>query len=236
MHFKLKHKLPVCATLDHLELKQETLAKLQACVADSDARFVSVYDVNKSLCGIHDVLASNVYNNFFQIALTTSTFAEQSDACDAATSELQRLSKSQAVRRRKELTSESASPFNERTYTEKTPFYEKYGDLFDEVLENVKGKKARIRLVKLAAKTTVPPHIDYDPSYAVRIIVPIISSPECINVFWVKNTIQSFFLKPGKAYFLNTGYKHAVVNMSDKDRYTFMITIDGTDDIQHLIY
>jgi hypothetical protein len=107
--------------------------------------------------------------------------------------------------------------------------------LFDGILSKFRGKTTRVRLVKLDSGSSVAPHIDYDPSYAVRIIIPIIASPECINITWAKNEVHSTFFEPGKAYFLNTGYKHAVVNMSKHARYTFMISVTGTADIDHLI-
>ncbi len=63
----------------------------------------------------------------------------------------------------------------------------------------------------------------------------LIILPECVNIFWAKNQVHSIAFEPGKAYFLNTGYKHAVMNFNKHDRYTFMISIDGTEDINHLI-
>ena len=68
----LKHRLPSCSVLSHLCLDEQTLIELQSCMMVLKNEFISVFDVNKELCGIHHSLASQVYDNFFQIALTDS--------------------------------------------------------------------------------------------------------------------------------------------------------------------
>jgi hypothetical protein len=237
MQRKIKHRLPAFSVLEHLSPSVETLRGLQNCVQLLNDQFVSVFEINKSLCSIHHGLASKVYDNFFQIALTDSvaSSAPNSPTCEEESEKMKSRSATESLRLRKEISTSENSPFNERSYTKKTEIYRQYQSLFDQVTAAAKGRPTRIRLVRLAAGTTVPPHIDYDPSYAVRIIIPIFSDPECLNLFWIKNQVQSVFLEPGKAYFLNTGYKHAVVNLSDKDRYTFMVTIEGSEDIDHLM-
>lgn len=233
----LKHQLPACSILDHLCLDEITLTELRNCLSKLNGRFVSVFEVNKELCGIHHSLASKVYDSFFQIALTEPEVCTETtiEDCKVLASKINQRSITKSVRLKKELSNSLNSSFNELSYTKKSKVYEEFQPLFDKILNPLKSRPTRIRLVRLAAGATVPPHIDYDPSYGVRVIIPIVSSPECLNLFWVKNNSQSFHLEPGKAYFLNTGYKHAVVNLSDKDRFTFMITVDGTEDICHLI-
>ena len=220
--------------IDHLCLDEVLLVELTTCITELHAEFKSVIEVNKGLCGVHHTLAKTAYDNFFQIGLTDSTVentAISMDECEVTHTELHNA----GYRHRKELVVSPRSLFNESTYTVKTDTYKKYEYIFDKVLSRFKGETTRIRLVKLAAGTSLQPHIDYDPSYAVRIIIPIIADSECINVFWAKNTVESMSMIPGNAYFLNTGYKHAVMNFSKQDRYTFMISVNGTEDIQHLL-
>ena len=237
MKKNIKHKLPAYSILEHLSLNDDMLRQLQACVKELDSEFVSVLEANKNLCGIHHQLAKDVYDNFFQVALTESGSSKDvsMDICEDNFKEIHEGSATQSLRRKKYLSSQQDSSFNELSYSKKTPIYKKYQETFDRILEPVKGKPTRIRLMRLAAGSNVPPHIDYDPSYAVRIIIPIFSPSECVNLFWVKNELQMQSFKPGRAYFLNTGYRHAVENRSNEDRYTMTITIDGTDDIEHII-
>jgi len=231
---KLKHQLPTYSIIDHLSLDEELLLELQNCVSELNNEFKSVLEVNKGLCGVHHDLLKSVYDNFFQISLTDSVVENKNitmNECEVAHDNLYK----NGYRHKQLLALDDNNVLNESTYTSKTDIYHRYAHIFDKVLAKFKGSPTRIRLVKLEAGSNVSPHIDYDPSYAVRIIIPIIADPECVNVFWVKNDVEATMFVPGKAYFLNTGYKHAVMNMSKCDRYTFMISINGTEDIDHLI-
>ena len=235
---KLNHRLPSYSTIDHLSLSQTQLESLITCVHELESEFKSVLEINKELCGIHHDLASKVYENFFQISLTDSTAENKSitmEECEMVDETLHNNSIVKNYRKRIELTTNNDSPMNESTYTAKTKIYNKYAEIFDSIFSKIKGKSTRARLVKLSSGSNVTPHIDYDPSYAVRIIIPIIADNECLNVFWVKNNIETVAFIPGKAYFLNTGYKHAVMNFSKNDRYTLLISINGTEDINHLL-
>lgn len=231
---KLKHQLPTYCTIDHLSLDKELLTELQNCVSELTNEFKSVLEVNKGLCGVHHDLLKSVYDNFFQISLTDSEVENKNitmDECEVVNDILHK----NGYRHKQSLALDGNSVLNESTYTTKTDIYHRYAHIFNKVLVKFKGKPTRMRLVKLKSGSSIAPHIDYDPSYAVRIIIPIFADSECVNMFWVKNNIESVIFEPGNAYFLNTGYKHAVMNFSKNDRYTFMISIDGTDDIQHLI-
>jgi hypothetical protein len=235
---KLKYRLPSHSLIDHLSLTPIQLEQMVNCITELKSEFKSILEVNKELCGIHHELASRVYDNFFQIGLTDSTVENKSitlEECEVVNTELHKDSVVKNYRKRMELTISDTSPMNESTYTSKTKTYDRYANVLDGIFSNFKGSTTRARLVKLSANTSISPHIDYDPSYAVRIIIPIISEPDCVNVFWVKNVIETVTLSPGKAYFLNTGYKHAVMNFGKHDRYTLMISINGTQDIDHLL-
>lgn len=235
---KLKHRLPSHSVIDHLSLTPVQLESLINCVHELESEFKSVLEVNKELCGIHHDLASKVYDNFFQISLTDSTVENKSttiEECEVVDEDIHSRGLIKSYRKRIELTTDSSSPMNESTYTAKTKIYDNYAEIFDSIFSKIKGKSTRARLVKLSSGSNVTPHIDYDPSYAVRIIIPIIADNECLNVFWVKNNIETIAFTPGEAYFLNTGYKHAVMNFSKHDRYTLLISINGTQDIDHLL-
>lgn len=235
---KLKHRLPAYSVLEHLCLDQSTIDGLSRCIQDLNNEFRSVLEINKELCGIHHELAKEAYDKFFQISLTDSHL-ENKDVtladCETVHDNLHRGTRTDSIRRKKNISQSGSSTLDESTYTNKTEVYERYAELFDTIFAKFKGKPTRIRLVKLAAGSIITPHIDYDPSYAVRVIIPIIADQECVNIFWVKNNIESVAFVTGNAYFLNTGYKHAVVNMSKNDRYTLLVSVNGSEDIDHLI-
>lgn len=235
---KLKHKLPLVAEIPHLSLTDEELMESQNLVKRLETEFVSVLEANKQLCGIHHILAKEAYSNFFQIALTDNknNLEEISlNQCEILHNNFQTDKPIQSLKIKKSVVNDNDSPFNELNYIEKTEIYMANKNFLDKIFKKFLGIPTRTRLVKLKAGTTVAPHIDYDPSYATRIIIPIIASEDCLNIFWEKNEIKTFTLQQGKAYFLNTGYKHAVVNLGKTDRYTFLISVLGTHDINQFI-
>jgi hypothetical protein len=235
---KLKHLLPAYSVLEHCSLDDKTLAEMRNCVSELSDQFKTTIEVNKKLCSVHNDLTKSSYDNFYQISLTDSEVENDyvsPDQLAAINTELNSMSAAENLRLKKKLSTDDTNPMNESTFIVKTDTYNQYKTLFDKVLGQFKGAPTRMRLVKLCAGASITPHIDYDPSYSVRVIIPILTEKECVNLFWVKNNIESVSMENGKAYFLNTGYKHAVINYSGHDRYTFMITLKNTNDIEHLL-
>lgn len=236
---KLKHLLPTHSILEHCSLDRVTLNKMIAlCLDELNSDFKTTIEVNKQLCSVHNKLTHSSYDSFYQIALTDSVSQNNSvtfEDLDNINMELNAGSRTKNYRQKQKLSTVTDGPMNESSFTDKTEIYKRHAELFDSILDKLRGQSSRIRLVKLEAGSSITPHIDYDPSYSVRIIIPILAEKDCVNLFWVKNNIEAVSFEPGKAYFLNTGFKHAVVNYSDKDRYTFMITMKDTKDIDHLL-
>ncbi len=232
-----KYKLPTCAPLEQIHVDLE---KLISFYQNSQDQFKDVVTSNQALCGIHHELTKSVYDNFKQISLTvlnpthsTSNTIQVTD-CENLEPALQKKefkSFHERYRARKSM-STNRTALNEHMYDYPTELLT--GSYIEEFCKQFKSPATRTRLVRLDPNSTVPPHIDYDPTYAVRIIVPIISDDECINIFWKKNEVFSYNLKPGKAYFLNTGLRHAVVNFSKSARTTLMLSLNGQKDIEHL--
>jgi hypothetical protein len=234
---RLKHKLPIYSGIPHLSLSDIELTELKQIIDEIDSQFKSVLEINKSLCGIHHSLATSVYDNFMQIGLTDCETNKDAtiEQCENINAEIMSEGLIKSIKSKKRQSSDINSPLNERMYTVKNDLYLKYASVFDGIFSKFKSKPTRIRLVKLNAGTTVSPHIDYDPSYSVRIIIPIVSPADCLNIFWKGDEVTSFNMIEGRAYFLNTAYRHAVVNLSDKDRYTLLVSVDGTGDVNELI-
>jgi hypothetical protein len=170
-------------------------------------KFVDVRTANPMLCMNHEELVQSVYDNFEQINLTTP-----SEILPHTASIKERL-------RRRE----------EHLYNIPTEDYT--GSVFEKIVTQLKAPASRIRITKLAPGKTIPFHVDYDVSYGVRCIVPIYGDKQVVNLFRRDGKLEAYNLDNGNAYFLNIGYPHAVINMSNKPRIALMFTLDGIEDL-----
>lgn len=186
------------------------LKELQSACDKLAEKFVDVRTANPMLCDNHMELVSQVYDNFEQINLTTP-----SKILPHTTNIKERL-------RRRE----------EHLYNIPTEDYT--GSYFEKIITQLKAPASRIRITKLAAGKNIPFHVDYDVNYAVRCIVPIYGDKQVINLFKRDGKLEAYNLENGNAYFLNIGYPHAVVNMSNKPRIALMFTLDGTKDLENV--
>ena len=201
-----KHQLP---TIYNFGLDID-INKLQQECDKLAEKFVDVRTANPMLCDNHMTLVEQVYDNFEQINLTTP-----SEILPYETSIKERL-------RRKE----------EHLYNVPTP--ECTGSYFEEIVTQLKARASRVRITKLAPGKTIPFHVDYDVSYAVRCICPIYSDRNVINLWRRDDKVEAHVLEPGNAYFLNIAYPHAVINMSDRPRIALMFSLDGHEDIKDI--
>jgi hypothetical protein len=156
----------------------------------------------------HSALVKSVYDNFEQINLTEM----QGEALEHTTDVKAR------IRRREET-----------LYNKPTHLYT--GSYFEEIVHMFNAPAMRVRITKLAPGKVIPLHIDYDPTYAVRIIVPIYTTGEVVNQFKRKGELEEHYLEAGNAYFLNTGFAHAVYNNSVLPRIALMFSLDGQEDL-----
>jgi hypothetical protein len=201
-----KQDLPTIANLN-LEIDLKALREATDTLAE---QFVDVRTANPMLCDNHMELVADVYDNFEQINLT-----EPSEILPYTPSIKERL-------RRRE----------EHLYNVPTENYT--GSYFEKIVTQCKAPASRIRITKLAPGKMIPWHVDYDVSYAVRCICPVYGGKNVINLFKRDGKLEAYNLEDGTANFLNIGYAHAVVNMSDKPRIALMFSLDGTDDITSL--
>jgi len=201
-----KQDLPTIANLN-LDIDLERLRQATDTLAE---KFVDVRTANPMLCDNHMELVADVYDNFEQINLT-----EPSEILPYEPSIKKRL-------KRRE----------EHLYNVPTEHYT--NSYFQEIVTQLKAPASRVRITKLAPGKTIPFHVDYDVSYAVRCICPVYGGSNVINLFKRDGKLEAYNLEDGTANFLNIGYPHAVVNMSNKPRIALMFSLDGTDDISTL--
>jgi len=202
-----KQQLPSLANLK-LDINLDQLRSECDALA---GKFVDVRTANPMLCMNHEELVKDVYDNFEQINLTTP-----SKILPYETSIKERL-------KRRE----------EHLYNIPTPEYT--NSYIERVVTQCKASASRVRITKLAAGKNIPFHVDYDVSYAVRCIVPIYGDNQVVNLIKRDGKLEAYNLENGNAYFLNIGYPHAVINMSNNPRIALMFSLDGTDDLEHLL-
>tara|TARA_B110000285_G_scaffold8012_1_gene8259 strand:+ start:943 stop:1566 length:624 start_codon:yes stop_codon:yes gene_type:complete len=205
---RTKYKLPTHGELTHIKID---LDKLQAATDKLANEYVNVKTANKALCDNHLTLSRAVYDNFKQITLTELNGEELPFTTDIK----ERLRRCE-----------------EKLYNK--PNDKLIGSYFEEIINQFKCDKMRVRITKLDPHTDIPFHIDYDPSYATRVVIPVYTNKKCKNRFKVKDETVETHLEAGKAYFFNTGFAHGVFNNSDEPRIAFMFSLDGQDDIEYL--
>lgn len=203
-----KYDLPYCAELKQIHVD---LDQLRAATDRLAHKYIDVREANPALCDNHMELVEKVYENFNQINLTVINGETLPYTADVK----------ERIRRKEEL-----------LYNKPTEDYT--NSYFEKIIQQFKAPATRIRITKLKPGKEIPFHIDYDPSYATRIIVPVYTHPLVINEFKVRNQVHRCHLEAGKAYFLNTGFAHAVFNRSDEHRIALMFSLNGQQDLELL--
>ena len=89
------------------------------------------------------------------------------------------------------------------------------------------SKICRARIVKLPAGGTMPYHRDETSDNNMRVICPIITSPDVMNAFKNKDDEELFYIPANGDFYTfdDTQAEHAVYNNSAIDRYTLIFTI-----------
>ena len=110
------------------------------------------------------------------------------------------------------------APMNEHNWYHPLPLYQ--NSYIKEAIESqFEATPIRVRLSRIAAGKFLTPHIDYCPSYAVRVIVPIQGTTNVVNKIWRRGEEESYEMPAdGRAYFLNTGFKHSVEHGGSEGR------------------
>jgi len=217
-----KRDLPVCVPLPGIKFDIE---KLKEGYNSLKHKMRSLYYENDGIAVAHNqqFLADLDQNQFFEVSLTTIDPSIDTSNTDHYKHDYK--SKHNKV---------SHPAFDEGNWNHKQDYYK--GSYFEEALESqFIGEACRVRLHHLGAGKQIPPHIDYDPSYACRVIIPIQGTDNVTNVLWVGKERQEYHLEAnGGAYFLNIGYRHAVYHNGDEDRIALVATFTTQEDFQSI--
>ena len=104
-----------------------------------------------------------------------------------------------------------------------------------EALDKFKSPFARVRFATLAPRSSVDPHIDYDPSYVTRYHIPIVTNKDCWMCVDKDRIVRKVnFAADGRVYFLNTGFKHWIENNSDQWRVHLIVDTQTQADLKNL--
>ena len=120
---------------------------------------------------------------------------------------------------------------DEHNWDEPVSFY-KGTTLQKHLNEAFQDKLIRVRFSRMFPNGFVPPHIDYNTTYAMRFIIPISGNNGVENHFWYNGEHKVVEMEQKKCYFLNIGYKHAVYHKGQDIRHYLMGSIAGQRDFE----
>lgn len=235
-----KRDLPIAAVIPGINFD---LTKLRGDVDKLSERWTNVFQANRGLCAAHETLATDNYHHFDQINLTYFeeslnefvSIDELRQECKViANSDQLGETKTQRYRTRINRTEDLPPAMNEHNWHHPLECY-KDTYIKQAIESQFKSTPIRVRLTRIRAGQYLTPHIDYDPSYAVRIIVPISGTFGVDNLFWVgKEKKVVNMVADGSAYFINTGYMHSVEHNGPEDRVVLMFSLPTQEDIQSI--
>ncbi len=223
-----KHRLPSYYKLTCIKFD---IPKILAEIKNYESHFANVLESNKALCLNNPQLVQSVYEHYEQISLTEFS-GKQKDLCSVehCVEKAENAGTSAPLSKRQQYKIKLSERFDvpemdERNYNAPTKLYT--NSYIQSCVETFTSQPMRVRIVKLKAGKKVDWHIDYDPSFAVRIILPLVTHPLVINKTKRKNIIEECFMPAdGHPWFLNTGFAHYVENKSDIDRIILMFSLN----------
>ena len=236
-----KFNYPAIAKIPNIKFDIDLLKKE---VANLNDKWVNVFQANRGLCATHNELAESNYHHFNQINLTYFEptlnefldLGELRNECKTISSS-EELGNTKAQRHKTKISRLDNLPpaMNEHNWYHPLPIYEN-SYIRHAIESQFKATPIRVRLSRIEAGKYVTPHIDYDTTYAIRVIVPISGTEGVTNVVWPKNQrIEYNMINDGSAYFLNVGYKHSVEHNGTEDRIALMFSLPTQEDILPLV-
>lgn len=222
-----KRNLPACAKIPGVYFD---LDKVKEQLSSLDG-WGDVYETNSGITKFHD-------QKFIE-ALQTNDFREHSFTTlrpEFVSSDVDLVSlgsRKSEIYRNKHFKTEKLSPVgNEMNWDYPAEGYA--GSYIQtEIARQFKAESCRVRMHWLVAGKTIEPHIDYDPSYGVRFVLPVAGTSGVINAFWPNNKREEYNLAAdGSVYFLNTGYVHSVEHNGIEDRIALLFTLKSQEDIE----
>ena len=120
---------------------------------------------------------------------------------------------------------------DEHNWDEPVDFY-KGSKLQAHLNSAFQDKLIRVRYSRMFPGGSVPRHIDYNTTYAMRFIIPISGNKGVENHFWYNGEHKVVEMQEKKCYFLNIGYPHAVFHNGMGIRHYLMGSVAGQRDFE----
>jgi hypothetical protein len=194
--------------------------------------FTNVFAANKDLCGNHPYLTEMVKDHYEQVGLTIFN-PSKAEPSQHKVKDTQKPDSYTSSYRQKISPRNDQPHLDERNYN--LPTQEYANSYLHQCVSQISQDPMRVRLVKLRAGKEVGFHIDYDPSFAIRIFVPIITNQQVWNLTKRKGNIEKIHAPAdGHPWFLNTGFAHSVVNHGQTDRTILMFSIKPNNLLHHI--
>lgn len=214
-----KHHLPSYYPLTRYRFD---ITKLREATLDASDYFTDVFQSNSDLCKNNPELTDKVYDHYEQVSLTKFNGASAPVPAADLTA---RTSMSRTQEYRQKIGKRFDNPqMDERNYNLPTELYS--GSHFEACVSQFNAAPMRVRLVKLKPGKVVDFHIDYDPSFSVRIVVPVFTNEHVWNYTKRGNELEKIHLPAdGTPWFLNTGFSHSAVNEGDSERIILMFSL-----------
>ena len=178
------------------------------------------FTAHKGLAVASNNIASDTYKDVEHFHLTECKKSEELNSADS-------YSTKQKLSRR------IPYSMDEHNWDEPVDFYEG-SELQKHLNSAFHDKLIRVRFSRMYPGGVVPPHIDYNTTYAMRFIIPISGNSGVENHFWYNGEHKVVEMEMKKCYFLNIGYKHAVYHKGNDIRHYLMGSIAGQSDFECL--
>ena len=226
-----KRDLPACAPIPNIKFSIERMKEELDIIGD---KYQNIYDANPGITKLHDQgFLAQIYSTLHEIPLMSMSPEDMKKAEDFNIEDIGK-SKIERVRNKTKKGADLPPTANEMLWDYPLPEYK--GSYFEEAISNkFKAEACRARIHLLEPGKDISPHIDYDPSYGVRVICPISGTDGVTNYFWYNNEKQEYNLPAdGSVYFLNTGFKHSVEHRGNENRIALVWTLKSQEDIECL--
>lgn len=213
-----KHEFPPFAVLD----VNPDVELITSFMRDNYHRWEDNITAHKGLAVASNNIANETYKCVEHFHLTVP------DKDDESTPETDSFSLRDKLKR------DVSYTMDEHNWNKPAEFYE--GTELQSHLNSLfKSEIIRARYSRMQPGGVVPPHIDYNTTYAVRWIMPLDGNEGVVDKFWYKGEELDLEMENGKMYFLNIGYRHAVYHNGPKTRHYLMGSLKSQEDILHLI-
>ena len=186
-----KRQLPACAPIPNIKFDIGMMKEELSRIGD---KWQNIYDANPGITKLHDQgFLAQIYSTLHEIPLMSMSpenmkKAEEFEITDIGQSKIERV-------RNKSAKGDNLPPTaNEMLWD--YPLEDYTGSYIEKAItENFKAEVCRARIHLLEPGKDISPHIDYDPSYGVRVICPISGTEGTTNFFWYNGEKQSYNLK-----------------------------------------